>query len=184
MDGRLPDTCSVVQSRVRFELLYRAHAGAVRAYALRRTDAGTADDVVADVFLIAWRRLDAVPDAPLPWLLGVARRVLANRRRGEARGAALVERLGSAAGRAGDEPEPAVADRGVAQALSALSDRDREALLLIAWEGLTATEAAQVLGISRGTFAVALHRARRRFARLLAEQEAPARDESPALEVL
>src|ERR1700748_2641964 len=79
--------------RERFEALYLAYAGRVRAFARRRTTAYDADDVVAEVFLAAWRRLDDVPPAPLPWLLGVARGVLANRRRAMARGGALRERL-------------------------------------------------------------------------------------------
>jgi RNA polymerase sigma-70 factor (ECF subfamily) len=73
------------------------HAGFVLAYARRRTDSATADDVVADVFLTAWRRLADVPSDPLPWLLGIARRILANRRRGEARTAALHHRLATTA---------------------------------------------------------------------------------------
>ncbi len=84
-------------SRVQFEQLYRQHAGAVLAYARRRTTQEAADDAVAEVFLIAWRRVDDVPAEPLPWLLGVARRVLANQRRGERRGAdggSQVARLG------------------------------------------------------------------------------------------
>jgi RNA polymerase sigma-70 factor, ECF subfamily len=75
------DTSWVVGSRIRFEALFRDHAGAVRVYAARRAGLGDADDVVAEVFVIAWRRIDDLPEDPLPWLLGVARRVLANRRR-------------------------------------------------------------------------------------------------------
>ncbi len=166
---------------MRFEALYREHAGAVRAYALRRSDPSTADDVVADVFLVLWRRLDEVPESPLPWLLGVARRVLANRRRGSARREALVARLGAEATPAPGPWEP-LGDPEVATALRALSERDRELLLLIAWEGLTHAEAAQALGLRQGAFTVALHRARRRFARLLSEPS-PDSDHSAALEV-
>jgi hypothetical protein len=87
------DIVWTVRSRIRFELLFRDHAGAVRAYAARRSSLDDADDVVAEVFLIAWRRIDDLPDDPLPWLLGVARRVLANRRRGEVRRAAVKANL-------------------------------------------------------------------------------------------
>ena len=83
----------VVEARAHFEAVYRAHAGAVRTYVRRRSDAQTADDVVADVFMIAWRKLDQIPDDALPWLLGVARRTLANRRRGWAREEALRDRV-------------------------------------------------------------------------------------------
>ena len=76
--------------QARFEQLYRAHAGAVRAYAVRRARSDAiADDVVSDVFLVVWRRLDDVPDRPVPWLLLIARRALANRRRSGRRAAAL-----------------------------------------------------------------------------------------------
>jgi DNA-directed RNA polymerase specialized sigma24 family protein len=93
-----------------FEELYRRYAGRVRAYALRRIDASLADDVVADVFLIAWRRLDELPPEPLPCLLGTARRVLANRRCGEQRAFALRDRLLSE--RRSSPPGPAAAGSG------------------------------------------------------------------------
>jgi RNA polymerase sigma-70 factor (ECF subfamily) len=155
----------------RFEELYRAHADRVHAYARRRSDASTADDVVAEVFLVAWRRLSQVPEDPFPWLVGVARRVLANRRRAEGRATALRDRL------AGSGPlyEPAAAaaagDERVARALAGLGERDRELLLLIAWEGLGQPEVAAVLGLRPGTVSVRLHRARRRFAEALAAQD-------------
>ena len=139
----------------------------VLAYALRRADPATAEEVVAETFVIAWRRLDALPDPPLPWLLGVARRVLANLRRGERRRRALVDRLRV-------EP-PAVtatvpgADRRTLGALAALHERDREALLLHAWDGLDHADAGSVMGCSAATFAVRLHRARERFARALSD---------------
>ena len=157
----------MVDARERFEALYAAHAGAVRAYARRRIDASAADDIVADVFLIAWRRLDEVPAEQLPWLLGVARRVLANRRRGDARRAALRGRL-EGERLAGGEPEPALPDSEVVRALRSLNERDREVLLLIAWDGLDRRQAAAALGIGMGAFAVRLHRARRRLEKVLA----------------
>ena len=161
----------MVEPRAQFERLYREYADRVHAYALRRTTPGAADDVVAEVFLVVWRRLRLVPDEPLPWLLGVARRVLANRRRAESRAAALHERLA-------DGPAPVQAavvspelDDRVRRALAGLSERDRELLLLIAWEGLRVNEAAQALGVRAGTMAVRLHRARQRLARALAEED-------------
>jgi RNA polymerase sigma-70 factor (ECF subfamily) len=78
---------------LRFELLYAKHGQAVKAYVLRRAGASSADDVVAEVFVVCWRRFDDVPVDPLPWLLGVARRVLSTQRRGERRRGALHERL-------------------------------------------------------------------------------------------
>jgi RNA polymerase sigma-70 factor (ECF subfamily) len=140
----------------------------VRAYVLRRTAPEAADDVVADVFLVAWRRLDEVPADPLPWLLGTARRVLANRRRSQQRAFALRDRLVSEP--ASGAAAPAGTDHRVA---GALAERDRELLMLIAWEGLSVTEAAEVLGVRAGTVAVRLHRARQRFARALSAHDAP-----------
>lgn len=157
--------------QARFEALYRSHAGRVRAYVLRRIADEAADDVVADVFLVAWRRLDAVPAEPLPWLLGTARRVLANRRRSQQRAFALRDRLVSQP--ASGAAAPAGVDHRVAGALAELSERDRELLMLIAWEGLSVTEAAEALGVRPGTVAVRLHRARQRFARALSAHDAP-----------
>lgn len=158
-----------MDSRARFEVLYRAHAGAVRSYVRRRADAQMADDIAADVFVIAWRRLEDIPDDGLPWLLGVARRILANRRRGWARQAALRIRLISdQATAATARPSQIEPGHRVLRVLESLNERDREALLLIGWEGLTATQAARVLGVSANTFAARLYRARRRFARALA----------------
>ena len=85
------------ERRARVEGLFIEHAAAVRAYALRRTDAASADDAVMEVFVIACRRIDVVPADPLPWLLGCARRVLANQRRGARRAGALVARIAEAA---------------------------------------------------------------------------------------
>src|ERR1700759_4360510 len=124
-----------MDDQARFDAMYREHGGAVRRYVRRRSDAQWADDVVADVFVVAWRRLDEVPEDPLPWLLGVARRVLANRRRGDARADALRRRIGSEqrvrAEAANDGDHDATV---VWAALGTLSERDREVLLLVAWE--------------------------------------------------
>jgi RNA polymerase sigma-70 factor (ECF subfamily) len=161
-----------VNRRDRFERLYRAHAGAVLAYARRRTAAGAADDVVADVFLVVWRRLDDVPEDALPWLYGVARGVLANRRRGDARRESLRAKLANEAATSTAQ-EVIVRDDRVLHALAGLSAADREALLLIAWEGLEPARAARALGVRPGAFAMRLHRAKRRFARaLMSEDEA------------
>jgi RNA polymerase sigma-70 factor (ECF subfamily) len=152
----------------RFERIYHAHYAAVLAYALRRAPRPIADDVVAETFLVVWRRLADVPDDAAPWLYGVARRVLANERRASARRLALTERLRSA-------PRPAPADAGegvLAAALEHLTEREREALTLVAWEGLTAAQASRAAGCSHAAMRVRLHRARRRLARALEASEA------------
>lgn len=161
-----------MDDRARFEALYLAYAGEVLGFARRRLDVGDADDLVADVFLVAWRRLDEVPDEPLPWLFGVARRVLANRWRAQNRAEKLVDRLVSE-GAVGNGPAASgELGVGVLRALGSLSERDQELLLLVAWEGLSHEELASVLGSTSGAVAVRLFRARRRFARALAEQDA------------
>lgn len=164
----------------RFEALFRAHAGAVRTYVRRRSDAEGADDVVAEVFLVAWRRLGDVPEEPLPCLLGVARRVLANRRRGVSREAALLKRvIFQPVTPASVEPGQRESARAIARALGALREPDREALLLVAWDGLSTEQAASVLGLRPNTFAARLSRARRRFARALAAETGPAPKGNP-----
>jgi RNA polymerase sigma-70 factor (ECF subfamily) len=168
------------QRRLRLESLFIEHAAAVRAYVLRRTSAADADDVVMDVFVIACRRLDELPAEPLPWLLACARRVLANRRRGAQRAEALVEKLSTAIASTG--AAPGTSELLVA-ALSTLSERDREVLLLAAWEGLAPGEIAQVVGCSRTAAAVRLHRARRRL-RGAMSQSARADASKPVAEVL
>src|ERR1019366_854389 len=146
-----------VERRLRFELLYAKHAPAVKAYVLRRADVSTADDVLAEVFVVCWRRFDEVPADPLPWLLGVARRVLSTQRRGERRPGALRDRLAETASDSTDAiPEVGdgtlagvadgafayVGDGALAGALARLSEADRELLLLIAWDELSPSQAA------------------------------------------
>jgi RNA polymerase sigma factor (sigma-70 family) len=165
----------------RFEDLFRENYGPVRDYALRRAAPDAAQDAVAETFLVAWRRLDDVPDDGLPWLYGVARRVLANQRRSASRGAALERRLAGALTTAASADPGMTAGDGelMRQALDRLSPRGREALLLVAWEGLSPARAARAAGCSTATFAVRLHRARARLAAELAAFESGA---APQLE--
>jgi RNA polymerase sigma-70 factor, ECF subfamily len=170
-----------VSDRQKFESLYAAHAGAVRDYAIRRgAAAADAEDVVAEVFLVAWRRAQEVPEDPRGWLLAVARRVHSNARRGSSRQDGLRARLEHE--RSPAAHEAASGDRGLREALLGLREGDREALLLIAWEGLTNGEAARVLGVRESTFAVRLHRAKRRLARALSDAREAAPDLSTRLE--
>jgi RNA polymerase sigma-70 factor (ECF subfamily) len=111
-----------------------------------------------------------VPDDPLPWLLAVARRVLANRRRRDARQGALARVLRLERPLAAIAPSEVLHGAEVWRALAALSPRDRELLLLMAWEGLSTARAARVLGIRANTCSARLSRARRRFARALSAE--------------
>jgi RNA polymerase sigma-70 factor (ECF subfamily) len=160
----------------RFRTVFESHYGAVRAYALRRCPvAPDAEDVVAETFTVAWRRLEQVPeDAPLPWLYGVARRVLANQRRGERRWLALLERLRQ---QPADVPTPEFDGPPVVEALRGLRPDDQEILRLAAWEGLSHAEIATALGISTNAATIRVHRARRRLADALRPAAEPARKE-------
>lgn len=160
-----------MDDKQRCESLYREHADRVHAYARRRSDAQTADEIVAEVFLIAWRRLDEIPYEPLPWLLAVAHKTLANHRRARARAAALSTRIEANLGSSNGTEDR---DHAVLAALSTLDSRDQEVLLLIAWEGLRQEEVGTVLGIKRATVAARLHRARKRLTKALADQDEPA----------
>jgi RNA polymerase sigma-70 factor (ECF subfamily) len=149
--------------------LFAAHYAPVRAYVVRRSGTAPVDDVLSETFLVAWRRLDAVPEDSLPWLLGVARRVLANQRRGEARRAALVERLSSLTSRSHAVEPTGEVFGSLGDAMATLSAPEREALLLVAWEGLEPQRAARVVGCTPTAFRARLYRARRRLAAQLGE---------------
>jgi RNA polymerase sigma factor (sigma-70 family) len=140
----------------RFEEIYREHRAAVEAYVRRRAASDLVDDVVADVFLVCLRRIDDVPQLPLPWLYAVARKTLANERRRRARTAPAEPAITR-------DPEP-VGDSALATAFAELGDRDREILRLVAWEGLSLREAATVLSCSRVAARVRYHRAKARLA--------------------
>jgi RNA polymerase sigma-70 factor (ECF subfamily) len=165
-----------------FDALYVAHRDDVWRYFKRRTPADH-EDLVTEVFLVAWRRRDQVPREPLPWLYGVARRVLANHRRADDRREALAARAAAHAAVAAPDPAEAVGLRtDLARALAGLSDHDRELVLLVAWEGLTLAEAAAALGCRRGAAAVRLHRARRRLHTVLHDESGPTLASMTALE--
>jgi len=161
------------QGHDRFVTLFNAHAPDLLAYLVRRVERRVdAADLLADVFVVAWRRLADVPADPEArlWLFGVARRVLATHRRGQRRHVALGVRLSSELATAPTTIAPRDPDRAVGVALAKLSRSDRELLLLVGWDGLSPAEAAALLEIEAGTARVRLHRARTRFARLLEDE--------------
>ena len=159
----------------RFSAIYRAHLGEVLAYARRRVGSPEeAEEVAAEVFAVAWRRLDDVPRRPLPWLYGVARNTVLNQRRTERRRGALVRALehdqGLRAGSLAERAAPAVEPEGrLTRAMDTLGADEREALLLIAWEEMTHREAAAAMGMSRVGFTRLVARARRGLADALGE---------------
>jgi RNA polymerase sigma-70 factor (ECF subfamily) len=153
----------------RFNRVYELHLDAVRAYAWRRAP-GVADEVVAETFLVAWRRLEEVPDDALPWLIGVARNVRANLRRSDRRRDALAQRLEPEATVGGDVATSVVERDALRSALAGLSEGDREILLLTAWDDLDRDQVARALRCSRANVAVRLFRARRRLETAVARQ--------------
>lgn len=155
-----------------FEEIFTACYPQVLRYAIRRTtDRATAEDAVSETFVVAWRRLDVVPAKPLPWLLGVTRKVLANQRRTAERRTPAgtpvpLERVADV--EFGPGFADAVADReAFASAFASLDPREREVLALVFWDGLAPREVATVLGVTPASVYMRLHRARRRLSREL-----------------
>jgi RNA polymerase sigma-70 factor (ECF subfamily) len=155
----------------RFEALYAEHHASIYAYFYRRLNAAPAEvpDIVAEVFSVAWRRLDQLPDGSEArlWLYGLARHVLLNHRRGIRRRAQLVERLRRDATTAPQlSVVPTAGESWLLGAIERLPVAYREALMLVKWEGCSHVDAAQVLGYSVNAVALRLHKAR---AQLLAD---------------
>jgi RNA polymerase sigma-70 factor (ECF subfamily) len=163
----------------RFAAMFHELSPRVFAYARRQCDAASAQDVVSETFLTAWRRRGDVPETALPWLLVVARNMIANRRRGEQRRDRLAETIAQLAQVAGPGADHAVVERDVMlTALAQLSDLEREAVLLVAWDGLSNRDAATVAGCSLRAFEVRLSRARARLDREI--NSVPVRASHPA----
>lgn len=155
-----------MKSADQFSAVFAELSPRVYAYARRQCDAASAQDVVSDTFLVAWRRWSAVPAEPLPWLLVVARNTIANRRRQDRRRGQLIESAGHVHEVAGPAADDGVVERDALLAgLAQLSELEREALLLVAWDGLSNQQAAGVAGCSVRAFEVRLSRARARLAR-------------------
>lgn len=154
-----------------FERLYERHQRALSAYCIRRVGVADGPDVCAQVFAVAWRRAGDVPDGDraLPWLYGVARRVVSHEWRGRGRARRLAEKAGSQ--RIVPAPEPDVVavesteHQLVRDAVMTLNEMDREVLLLSAWEGLTHGEIAEALGCSQAAVDKRVARAKSRLAR-------------------
>ncbi|MGW2146500.1 RNA polymerase sigma factor [Nonomuraea bangladeshensis] len=156
--------------RSRFEAVYRRTYEQILGYAVRRCSSPEdAADVVAETYVIAWRRMTELPDgdAGRLWLYGVARRVLANHRRSERRRLTRHTELTDEIEKLYAAPSPDGEQHGVDDAMDLLADSDRELLALALWEGLDPGEIATVLGCSRNAARIRLHRARRRFAKAL-----------------
>lgn len=163
-----------------FTAMWHEQAPRVMAFARRHVGEQLAQDVVAETFLIAWRRWHEVPTSPTPWLLVTARRVIGNKARAARRHRALAERvalLDSVAAYVGDTAEAALSRREALQRLAELDEQHREALLLVSWDGLSNEEAAAVLGVKPATFRRRISRARAALLR----DAAPSTTDCPAL---
>jgi len=154
-----------------FRSLFHENYGPLLAYARRRVDSVTSDDVVAETLLVAWRRRDAAPSGQeRPWLYGIARNVIRNSARSARRQQAFHETL-----RGLVQQKPYEADAVDEQAevmrsaLYGLSEDDREILMLVTWEGLSYADVGRVLDISANAVGIRVHRARKRLAEQVAE---------------
>ena len=170
-------TLDSTAERTAFERLHLRHGRAVLAFCLRRiANPADAEETAAETFVIAWRRRSDAPreDHEIAWLYAIARRLLANQRRGSERRVRLLDRLRA------DASQPVlaipVATAGPAvEALTRLGVADQELLRLVAWEELSHAEIAVVLAISPNAVAIRLHRARRKFEEELLKGSGPSR---------
>ncbi|MEV5606110.1 RNA polymerase sigma factor [Streptomyces sp. NPDC052299] len=174
--------------RQAFAALYEEYARPVYNHAYRLTgDWSTAEEVMSETFLAAWRTRHAVEpegESLLPWLLGIATNKARNANRGTGR------RLAFLARRPAPEPVADIADAAagqvddarrlaaVRQALDGLRRQDREVLALCVWSGLDYAEAAEALGVPVGTVRSRLSRARERLRRLTDEKLARERNDN------
>jgi RNA polymerase sigma-70 factor (ECF subfamily) len=166
-----------------FTLMFERHYNEVLAYCARRGVRSEADDATAEVFAVAWRRIDEIDwETARPWLYGIARGVMSNRFRSLKRQGRLTTKVASLAPPSGDSPDVVVVRRAedaeVVGVLELLKSSDREVLMLAAWEELTAPQIAVVLGISTSAAEQRLHRAKRRFAKKM-ERKGPQSDSHP-----
>jgi RNA polymerase sigma-70 factor, ECF subfamily len=178
----------------RFTALYDENYQRVYAYAVSRAGRQLAEEIASEVFLIAWRRLAELPAHELPWLLTVTRNVAASQFRAAVREQSMAAELRAWTSEAdlatGDIADQITERMAVLKALAALPDSDRELLTLVAWHGLAANQAAQVVGCSTATYFVRLHRARRRLERAMhdlapgrGDRRSARRDATPEPEV-
>ena len=184
MDAGTRNRQAPADDEARFVEIYRRHGKVLQAYCARRTAGSQVADAVAETFLVAWRRIDQIPDgdATLPWLYGVAYRVLSHQWRHKARSQRLVARLRGVADVEILAPDVVLVRneeyRAVLTASSRLRPIDQEILRLTLWEELSHAEVAMVLGIESSAAKQRAHRARRNLAaeyqRLTKDRQPPA----------
>ena len=156
----------MTEAEDRFRVIFQTAYPALCRYAHHRSlGEGDAEDLVADTLEVAWRRLKDVPtDDPLPWLYGVARNLWRNRVRSDRRRKGLVTRLCAVLERPADTDPREISAEALREALSTLPEDDQELLRLVAWDDLSPTQVAAVLGCTPAAARTRLHRARNRLA--------------------
>jgi RNA polymerase sigma-70 factor, ECF subfamily len=154
-----------------FDALFGAYYSELRRFVLRRIENREAgEDILAETFAVAWRRRERIPDPALPWLFGVCHKLIANHRRSARRRLRLINRMAASTPDLGRDPAELLAERSeIGVAFARLSSAQREVLMLVAWDGLSATDAATVLGCTPAAFRVRLHRARNELAKHLSD---------------
>ena len=169
--GSAESALSDSPSSAEYRRLYEAHYPSVLAYCTRRVGSNDAADAAAEVFLVAWRRLDAVPDGEdaLAWLYGVAYRVISRHWRGQGRFRRLSQKLAGTADTPVITPDARLVQREeyeiVLRALAGLRRTDQEVLLLTVWEELSYPQVAVALGVRVGAARQRFHRAKRALRR-------------------
>jgi RNA polymerase sigma-70 factor (ECF subfamily) len=144
----------------------------LQRYLLRRAPRPDAEDALSEILLTVWRRLDDVPvDHILPWCYGIARRTLANQRRGQRRALRLAERLQAEPTEHQPDPGEALGDPRLDRALRRLNDQEQEIVRLWAWEQLEPREIAIVVGISPNAAALRLSRAKKKLSQEMTRQD-------------
>jgi RNA polymerase sigma-70 factor (ECF subfamily) len=162
------------QQKTRFERLARENAPAVANYLRRRIyplSPSDLDDLVEDVLIVVWQRIDNVPaDAETAWMIGVARNVLQNARRKKNRATAFEATLRPLMTESSAE-DAVIADTAITEALLLLEPDEREILMLHFWDGLRSAQIAHILGTSENAAAVRLSRSLSQFREHLLVQE-------------
>lgn len=157
-------TNSLAERDAEFARCFEQEMPRLLRYAQRHVGRELAQDVAAETFQIAWRKWDELPPVKFPWLVGTARKVIGNHVRAIVRRRKLVNRLALLESITANS-DVDQSDRIVAVAqLVALNEAEREALLLVAWDGLSADDAARVLGVTPVAFRKRLSRARQTIA--------------------
>jgi RNA polymerase sigma factor (sigma-70 family) len=160
-------------TRAEFESVYGEHRLRVLAYCMRRTNSADAADACAETFLVAWRRADDIPPPPktLPYLYGIASRVLSNQLRALHRRSRLDAKLRNLGVAPPADPAALIVqssrDQQVAAAVQKLKPKDREIVRLYAWEDLPRDIIAEIMGMTRDAVDQRIHRSYQRLARSL-----------------